>query len=526
MSESNGKSLRAAGYCRTSSERQRDNTSIPEQKDRIKRFIDYTGWTFTTFYVDECKSGSRIAGREAFQQALRDLEGDRVDVLVPLNCTRYGRDGVDILATMKTVKQQFNKDVVDANGGLDTRIRTNVLGNYVHAGMAEQEKLNFLDRTKRGKIARAGQGRPVGSKRPYGRQWDKEKKQWHIIPKDKDRVEQISARYLAGEPMPLLAKEYGINHAYLGIVLKYRCGDTWDQKVVCKELGIDVAIPTKVPRLLPESTIKAVRRKMEANRTWLHGRPKHDYLLGGYIRCAACGYQLTGQPSPKGRLYYRHSKHGAAKCSLRPRTYVPAPMIERAVLDDLFNRFGNPAEIARGVKAATPERQQLDAKQEHIDKQLAQINKRRQFYLTLIDRGALTLSQAEAKLTDLNQQEAVCHKELDGVQEAREYVPDEETIRLFAEVLADNTILVYDQNGLKANGGNKDLCTWFDLLNSRRDQRALIQSVFSAPLLDGKAPGVYVKPDLSFGYHGLMSVKGLVSRVTQNAACLPDRVLP
>jgi DNA invertase Pin-like site-specific DNA recombinase len=54
----NGKPLQPAGYCRTSSERQRDNTSIPRQKEAIAAFCRGNGWREPVFYVDECKSGA------------------------------------------------------------------------------------------------------------------------------------------------------------------------------------------------------------------------------------------------------------------------------------------------------------------------------------------------------------------------------------------------------------------------------------------------------------------------------------
>ena len=53
---------RAVGYCRTSGEGQRDNTSIPTQKNAIEEYCRRTGWRFIAHYVDESKSGAKIAG--------------------------------------------------------------------------------------------------------------------------------------------------------------------------------------------------------------------------------------------------------------------------------------------------------------------------------------------------------------------------------------------------------------------------------------------------------------------------------
>jgi hypothetical protein len=72
MSEHNSTPLRAAGYCRTSGENQRDNTSIPRQKEAIAAFCKAAGWLPPVFYVDECKSGAKVAGRADFQRMVRD----------------------------------------------------------------------------------------------------------------------------------------------------------------------------------------------------------------------------------------------------------------------------------------------------------------------------------------------------------------------------------------------------------------------------------------------------------------------
>jgi DNA invertase Pin-like site-specific DNA recombinase len=72
--------LRAVGYCRTSGEGQRDNTSIPTQKREIEEFCRRSGWKFVAHYVDESKSGAKIAGREDFQRMIRDSAAQKFNV--------------------------------------------------------------------------------------------------------------------------------------------------------------------------------------------------------------------------------------------------------------------------------------------------------------------------------------------------------------------------------------------------------------------------------------------------------------
>ena len=140
--------LRAAGYCRTSSESQRDNSSIPIQKAAIERFVSLNDWTFVRFYVDESKTGSKIAGRHEYQRMMRDAANGQFDLIVPFDTSRFGRDGIDILTSARTLKQDFGVHVVDTKSNLDTRDIRRTLTNFVHAGVSEQERIQILDRTK------------------------------------------------------------------------------------------------------------------------------------------------------------------------------------------------------------------------------------------------------------------------------------------------------------------------------------------------------------------------------------------
>jgi site-specific DNA recombinase len=160
INSSDGKQLQPGGYCRTSGETQRDNTSIPRQKEAIVAFCKANGWRPPVFYVDECRSGAKVAGRDAYQQMLRDATAGRLDVLVPYDAKRFGRDGVDILNDARFLKANCGVFVVDTRGQFDNRDHRNALRNFVEAGVSEQERLTIRERTIGGRIHRAKEGKP------------------------------------------------------------------------------------------------------------------------------------------------------------------------------------------------------------------------------------------------------------------------------------------------------------------------------------------------------------------------------
>ena len=99
--------LRTAGYCRTSGEGQRDNTSIPTQRQGIEKYCKGESWSLVKSYVDECKTGSKIEGRDQFQQMMRDAAVGLFDVIVVYDITRFARNGADIIDKARFLKETF-----------------------------------------------------------------------------------------------------------------------------------------------------------------------------------------------------------------------------------------------------------------------------------------------------------------------------------------------------------------------------------------------------------------------------------
>src|SRR5262249_8141497 len=149
-----------------------------------------------------------------------------------------------------------------------------VLVNFIQAGVAEDERLRILRRTKTGKISKAQRlNSPVGSKRPFGREWiwhDKKRTAgaWVKDEAKQAMVKDVARRYVRGGSMEKLAVEHGIHPSFLHKVITKCCGPIWIQHIRCPEVGIDGTIDTQVPPLLDDETIRAIHARAEANKTY------------------------------------------------------------------------------------------------------------------------------------------------------------------------------------------------------------------------------------------------------------------
>lgn len=371
MSKEQPKILRAAGYCRTSGEGQRDNTSIGTQQHTIKGLVGREGWTFVSCYVDECKTGSKIAGRDSFRQMLADAALGKFDVVLVADIDRLARDGFDILGTTRTLKREFGVDTLDCKGPFDTRDRRRGLINFLQAGIAEDERLRIAERTITGRMRRAAEGLPWTGRaaRPVGRDWDAEQQQWYVTDRGK-AIAKLVQRYLAGEGTTKLARELGVTPSKLGSWINHGqlCGP-YVAHFVCPELEIDQGIEVPgMPEVLPSRLVEKAKARLVFGRT--NNRVDvQRYVLGGFLRCGICHRALTGRDS-HGRKSYYHIKPGE-DCGIHT---LRADDLEAAVLDYLYRAFLDKPAFNKAVEAAAPsakDRKAMDKERAELNKQLA-----------------------------------------------------------------------------------------------------------------------------------------------------------
>lgn len=520
--------LRFAALVRVSTEKQEKvGESLPVQRRDNERDVERLGGTIVDWYGGQ-EHATPGHEKKEIDRLLADAAKGKFDALIIKDIDRWSRDnekskqGLEVLRKhrVKFYVSTMPINLYDPNQCSMLTISTAI--NEITAQMAQKKSIES-------RILRARRGLPTaGRQLPFGRTYDKKTQTWGLDPAKKALIEDVAARYLADASLPALAEEYGIDHSYLCQVLRERCGDTWTLHFQDDRFAIDDTVEVPVPRLLDDKVIRALKRKLEANRTYLHKPPSsvHDYLLGGHIFCADCGRLLTGQiarSQPKGKakqtgklyLYYRHphprkkkDEHGNTipdpkKCTAHPVPFVRADWIEQQVVFKLFKMFGNPAEIKRAVASAVPDCDQAMKRQQRLQGELDKVEAARGRILGLICKNLITDEQAEKDLRALQERERLLRDDLDQLADTLANVPTEEQLHAYVEAVESQmgrSIFVYDENTCghsdpdeggppnKRLGGN-DISTW--LAMTREDKRALLRAVFDLP--GGKA-GVFISP--------------------------------
>jgi site-specific DNA recombinase len=392
--------LRAAIYARVSSEQQAEAGTIASQLAALHERVKIDGLTLEPelSFVDDGYSGSVLV-RPALEQ-LRDAaaEGsiDRLYVHSPDRLARKYAYQVVLLEELG----RCGVDVVFLNRQLGTSPEEDLL-LQVQGMVAEYERAKILERSRRGKLHAARQGRVnVLSNAPYGYRYVSKFEgggiaRYEIVLEQAAIVQQIFAwvgqeRCSLGEvcrrlrqqqiPSPK-GKQYwdrtsvwGIlrNPAYQGTALfgKTRIGKLrprlrpqrgqaeQPRRAYSVYDNQTSATPIEVPALINKDLFASVAEQLAENRErHRRGRRGAKHLLQGLLVCKGCGYAFYGKPvstaaargKPRHYVYYRcigsdaYRFGGARTCHNKQ---VRADLLDEAVWRDVCSLLNDPEKLA------------------------------------------------------------------------------------------------------------------------------------------------------------------------------------
>ena len=100
------RSIRVCAYCRVSTDNDGQYHSYDAQMEYYKGLIQKNpAWKFCGIYADEGISGTSRWGREDFRRMLEECEKGRIDLILTKSITRFARNTVDTLSTVRHLKE-------------------------------------------------------------------------------------------------------------------------------------------------------------------------------------------------------------------------------------------------------------------------------------------------------------------------------------------------------------------------------------------------------------------------------------
>ena len=100
----NAKKVRVAAYCRVSTAEEAQVGSFEMQIQHFKTVIETNPqYEMVGIYTDEGISGTSVNKRIGFQEMIEDAKRGKIDLILTKSISRFGRNIVDILTTLRTL---------------------------------------------------------------------------------------------------------------------------------------------------------------------------------------------------------------------------------------------------------------------------------------------------------------------------------------------------------------------------------------------------------------------------------------
>jgi site-specific DNA recombinase len=456
----------AAIYARVSSEKQREENTIASQTAALITFAQSRGYQVPTEWIfeDEGYSGASLV-RPGLER-VRDLaaEGQIEAVLVHAPDRLSRKYAYQILLIEELARHGV--DTVFMKAPQATTAEDQLLVQF-QGMIAEYERAQILERSRRGKRHRARQGQVnVLSGAPYGyryvRKSDDAAARYEITNTEADIVRTVYHHYVvAGMSIGAITRllnERGVptrkrisrwerstvwamlrNPAYKGTAC-FGKTETAPRQRITRPLRLRGGIGSRdsahherprvdwieieVPAIIDEDTFARAQELLEQNKKLATRRTITPSIVQGLVSCSKCGYALSRtstRSTARNIHYYRclgsdaWRRLGGPVCDNRP---VRQDLLDGIVWTEVVRLLEDPrliqSELDRRLTAARtadPAKQREKALQRELTRTRKSVDR----LLTAYQEDLLSLDELRRRMPELRQRELALQRELHSI---------------------------------------------------------------------------------------------------------------
>jgi len=382
--------VRAALYCRVSTDMQTEGYSIDAQKELLASYCKIKGINKYSYYVDAGYSGSNML-RPSLSKLTADCKEKKISVVIVYKLDRLSRSQKDTLFLIEEVFIPNGVDFISISENFDTASPFGKAMIGILSVFAQLERETIRERTRMGMKERVKAGYfPGGGKLPYG--YDYDKNRGILVPNERSEdVRKMYEMYISGIPVGRIAKHFGIKYDSLVkniLKSKINCG-------ILEYNGEEYPALHKaiVDRKTYERAMEIMQRK---------GRSAvrvSKNLLTGIVYCGVCGakmrYQKWGSAGHKICCYSQQSdKEYMIRDKNCDNTKHFSHIIENAVMSELFKMSLDPNRIN------SENRRQKEDDLKCLQKKLSENNKKINNLIDFIANG-IAVDEVSEKLQKL-----------------------------------------------------------------------------------------------------------------------------
>lgn len=197
------KLVRVAAYARVSSDKDAMLHSLSSQVSYFSKMIQsHDSWKYVGVYSDEGMTGTKIK-RDGFQRMIRDAKAGKIDIIVTKSLSRFARNTVDCLKTIREMKA-INVDIYFEEQNIHTLSANGEFLISLLAGYAQEESRQCSENTLWRVRKNFKEGKPYGGSSMLG--YKLEKGRFTVVPEEAEIVRKIFDLYLAGNGFCKIAR--------------------------------------------------------------------------------------------------------------------------------------------------------------------------------------------------------------------------------------------------------------------------------------------------------------------------------
>ena len=484
----------AAIYARVSSERQREEGTIRSQLAGLRELAAERGLLVADdlLFADEGFSGATLV-RPALER-LRDRAAEGAfEVLLCHAPDRLARRYAYQVLLLEELARA-GVEVVFACGGERSGSPEDELLRQFQGMIAEYERAQIRERTRRGKLHRARSGhQAVMSGAPYGyrfvRKTDITDGYWEIVDSEAEVVREVFRRYieddcsiadlarwLTGQAIPT-RKGKGVwdrstvwgmlrNPAYRGQAAYGKTkvtdrhgkptrttrarGERRGRRQVRADEPVEQWLFIAVPPLITDETFALAHERLQRNAQFAKRNTRQPGPLQGLVVCRECGYscyRTSTRTSKQKIVYYRcigqdNWRHvGGRVCHSRP---IRADELEPLVWSEVRRLLEDPtlvrAEIDRRLHALRSEHP-ATRRRETLERDLTRTGAALERLIEAYQEQLISLDELRARMPSLRKRQSTLQAQLDALDgelhDAETFLKLADTLEAFLGRLAD-----------------------------------------------------------------------------------------
>lgn len=146
------KKMKVAAYCRVSTELEEQDSSYEAQVEYYtSKISENENWKNAGIYADDGKSGTNTKKRADFNAMIQDALAGKIDMILTKSVSRFARNTVDSLVTIRKLKEK-NVAVVFEKEGINTLEGTGEILITILSSLAQEESRNISENIRWGVV--------------------------------------------------------------------------------------------------------------------------------------------------------------------------------------------------------------------------------------------------------------------------------------------------------------------------------------------------------------------------------------